>query len=98
MLVLLDLSAAFDTIQHTKLIRRLQTSYGIEGNALRWFSSYLSERSQVVGIAGNVSRPASLQYGVPQGSVLGPVLFTLYTAPLNHIIERHLLSYHKYIC
>ena len=96
LLVLLDLSAAFDTIQHTKLIKRLHTTYGIEGCALKWFSSYLSDRSQVVGIAGNVSRPASLQYGVPQGSVLGPVLFTLYTAPVNIIIERHHLSYHKY--
>ena len=76
-LTLLDLSAAFDTVDHTTLLRRLQTTYGITGTALVWFASYLHERKLSVWYRGSSSTPSSLLCGVPQGSVLGPILFLL---------------------
>jgi len=88
-LVLLDLSAAFDTLDHTILLQRLQTFFGIRGTALAWFQSYLSQRTQEVVISDEQSDPASLQYGVPQGSVLGPVLYSMYTAPLSKEVQSH---------
>ena len=95
-LVLLDLSAAFDTIDHDIMIQRLKDNYGIEGNALKWFRSFLSNRSQSVLIDDEVSTPKTLKYGVPQGSVLGPLLFTAYMAPLREVIKKHGLRYHCY--
>ena len=95
-LVLLDLSAAFDTIDHHLLIDRLSTTFGIHDSALSWFRSYLQNRSQAVTIESVSSQPVPVRYGVPQGSVLGPVLFTLYTQPLALVIERHNLKYHFY--
>ena len=79
-LTLLDLSAAFDTVDHATLLRRLKTTYGITGTALVWFASYLHERKLSVRYRGSSSTPSSLLCGVPQGSVLGPILFLLYTA------------------
>ena len=78
-LVLLDLSAAFDTIDHGKLLHLLEYKFGITGAALAWFGCYLSGRYQSVTINGQSSEPRLLEYGVPQGSVLGPLLFTVYT-------------------
>ena len=95
-LVLLDLSAAFDTISHPILLNRLSTHLGLTGSALSWFNSYLSDRQQFVSINGSCSRPAPVNHGVPQGSVLGPILFTIYMIPLGQIIRRHGLSYHCY--
>jgi hypothetical protein len=83
-LVLLDLSAAFDTINHTILIRHLH-DMGVRDFALKWWSSYLVDRTQSVTIDGVCSQPTILQFGVPQGSVLSPVLFTLYTIPIGLI-------------
>jgi hypothetical protein len=95
-LVLLDLSAAFDTIDHRILVSRLSNDYGITGVVLSWFESYLSGRFQSVSI-GNVSSSQSpLLFGVPQGSILGPVLFTLYTAPLETIIRSYGLDFMLY--
>ena len=96
LLTLLDLSAAFDTIDHTILLTRLQHTFGISDTALSWFTSYLSDRKQTVLINSTHSKPAHLTCGVPQGSVLGPVLFTLYTSPLSTIIKSHSLKHHFY--
>ena len=72
-LVLLDLSAAFDTIDHEILLHRLHM-FGFGNTVLSWFKSYLENRTQTVVVHGKHSTPASLRYGVPQGSVLGPIL------------------------
>ena len=69
---------------------------GITGNALNWFASYLSDRSQMVKIDQFVSQPVKLKHGVPQGSVLGPILFPMYITPLKDIIQKHGISYHSY--
>ena len=95
-LALLDLSAAFDTIDHEILIQRLQISFGIEGRVLQWFISYLDNRSQTVLIDQVKSNSTGLKYGVPQGSVLGPILFTLYTMPLSDLIQTYDCDYHKF--
>ena len=88
-LTLLDLSAAFDTIDHSILFHRLHECYGINGLALSWFESYLSDRTQSVKIGSVLSHPMDLKFGVPQGSVLGPLLFSMYTNPLSSIIQSH---------
>ena len=88
-LVLLDLSAAFDTIDHKILISRLENKYGISGLALEWLKSYLKERSQRVIVNGTYSDPKCNSFGVPQGSVLGPLLFSLYYGPLEDVIRAH---------
>jgi hypothetical protein len=65
---------------------------GIKGTALKWFRSYLSDRTQVVNINDSYSETRPLKYGVPQGSVLGPILFTIYIAPLGELIEKQGLN------
>ena len=95
-LTLLDLAAAFDTINHSILMDRLSVWYGVSGIALSWFRSYLSGRHQRVKIGDCFSSPLNISCGVPQGSVLGPLLFTLYTTPLSLVINRHHLSHHLY--
>ena len=95
-LLLLDLSAAFDTIDHVILLDRLHNMFGVDGQALNWFRSYVSDRAQSVCIEGTKSTPHKLSQGVPQGSVLGPILFTCYTAPLGNIFRLHNLQYHMY--
>ena len=96
LLVLLDLSAAFDTIDHNILLNRLENYVGISGTALSWFKSYLSDRYQFVVVNEERSYRSQVQYGVPQGSVLGPLLFTLYMLPLGDIIRKHGVSFHCY--
>ena len=96
LLVLLDLSAAFDTIHHDKLIQRLESDCGVAGNALSWFKSYLSDRFQRVSVNGGLSKEFPLCQGVPQGSCLGPLLFIIYTRKLFDIVERHLPQVHCY--
>ena len=95
-LTLLDLSAAFDTIDHLILLQRLHRYFGISGPALRWFKSYFSDRYQSINISGTLSCPQHLPFGVPQGSVLGPVLLSLYTTSLSQVIANHNLSHHLY--
>ena len=89
---LLDLSATFDTIDYNILCQRLEHLYGISGTLLKWFRSYLSNRTQTVTINNKLSQPTLLNFGVPQGSVLGPILFILYTKPLTTLIRRHSIS------
>ena len=88
-LVPLDLSAAFDTIDHSTLLSCLMDWFGVGGSALKWFSSYLTERFQSVKIASILSDLQRLLFGVPQGSVLGSVLGSLYTSPLSTLIGKH---------
>ena len=95
-LVLLDLSAAFDTIDHDRLLTFMETQLGIGGTVLKWFRSYLSNRKQCVFINGAISPASMLKYGVPQGSVLGPILFCIYMLPLSQMIKRHNMALHIY--
>ena len=92
----LDLSAAFDTINHRILLDRLHSDFGIDGLALSWLRSYLSNRSQYVKLGDHTSPSAALLAGVPQGSVLGPLLFTTYTSPLSDIVKNFDVSFHQY--
>ena len=103
LLLLLDLSAAFDTVDHVILLSRLNTRYGFKGNTLHWFASCLKERRQFIQVENTRSSSVELQWGVPQGSVLGAILYTLYTAPLGDIIRRHGPQFHllmiaKFMC
>ena len=93
---MLDLSAAFDTVDHTILIQRLSLTFGINDTALQWFSSYLSDRFQSVHFAGNTSPSTPVLCGVPQGSVLGPLLFLLYTADIGSIASKHHIKSHSF--
>ena len=88
-LLLLDMSAAFDTVDQSILLKRLQSRYGISGSALAWFNSYLKDRTQFVRIGGTSSSAQELICGVPQGSVLGSLLYVLYTSPVGDIIRKH---------
>jgi Reverse transcriptase (RNA-dependent DNA polymerase) len=95
-LVLLDLSAAFDTVDHAILCQRLQSSFGVTGPALCWFESYLHGRSQYIRRGQATSAVTALECGVPQGSVLGPLLFIVYTADLISLVEQHGFHPHLY--
>ena len=96
LLVSLDLSAAFDTIDHDILLQRLEMDFGITGSCLIWFKSYLTGRKLRVVIDGTTSEVRDLKYGVPQGSVLGPKLFTMYLRPLGKIARKHNVMIHIY--
>ena len=95
-LVSLDLSAAFDTLDHNILIDILNRHFNISDLALSWFRFYLSQRSQFVKMDNFSSSLTSLNSGVPQGSVLGSILFSLYTSPMCSIIVQHDLLFHQF--
>ena len=95
-LVMLDLSAAFDTIDHSTLVLRLENLFGIKAKPLKWISSYLSDRYQTVSINGVLSKPVLMKFSVPQGSVLGPKYYTMYTKPVGTICMQYGLNHHFY--
>jgi len=95
-LIMLDLSAAFDTIDHPILLRRLKEAFGIEGVALKGFLSYLRNCTQSVIINGKESTPRTLCCCVPQGSVLGPQCYCMYCRPLGRIAAKFGLKFHGY--
>ena len=100
-LVLLDFSAAFDTLDHAALLNHLEKRFKITGGALKWIQSYLSDRSQAVVLKNEVgeivrSNNIEVSMGVPQGSVLDPLLFTLFTTPLGDICRQYNQEFHLY--
>jgi len=95
-LVMLDLSAAFDTIDHSTLLCRLEQHFGIVGKPLQWMTSYLCERHQTVCVNGELSKPVRTTFSVPQGSVFGPKNYIMYTKPVGAICRKHKLQHHFY--
>ena len=95
-LLALDISAAFDTIDFNVLADRLKVDFGIDGVALEWLLSFLIGRTQYVGVGSSRSTPVRCLSGVPQGSVLGPLLFALYISPVNNVVSSHCLHLHQY--
>jgi retron-type reverse transcriptase len=96
LLPLLDLSAAFDTLDHSLLLQILKAEFGLDGVVLEWFSSYLSQRSFAVFTKTHESTSHPITSGVPQGTVLDPVLFTLCMTPLTKIFNKWNVLYHLY--
>ena len=92
----LDLSAAFDTVEHAIFLRRLNFLYGVEGVPLNWFKSYFNDRDHRVCVHEALSPSRVIPCGVPQGSVLGARLYTMYIYPFTQIIQRHGIRYHTY--
>ena len=86
-LALLDFSSAFDTINHSILVHRLHTDIGFTDTVIKWFSSHLTDRTHYVSLSNYCSAFATVHSGDPQGSVLGPIRFTMYIKPLSAIID-----------
>ena len=95
-LALLDFSSAFDTIDHPIVVHRLHTDFGFTVTVLQWFSSYLTDRTNYVSLSNHCSAFTHVHSGVPQGSVLGPMRFTMYTKPLSAIIDSHYIIHHSF--
>src|ERR1700761_8878727 len=95
-LIFLDLSAAFDTVDHTILLSRLSLNFGLTSSALSLLTSFLSDRTLSVNVGSLSTSPSPVHTGVPQRSVLGPLLFTLYTTPLSYLLRDSGVSYHMY--
>ena len=95
-LVGLDISAAFDTVEHTTLLDRLHNTFGVRGTALSWLKSYLHGRTQFIQLGATRSSTTPVTLGVPQGSVLGPFLFSAYTSPISNVILSLGVNFHQY--
>ena len=91
-----DISSAFDTIDHPILVHHIHADIGFTDTVLQWFSSYLTDQTHYISLSNNCSVFAAVHSGVPQGSVLGPILFTMYTKPLSAIIDSHSIIHHSY--
>ena len=91
-LILLDLSTGFDTVDHHLLLSFLETNVGLRGSVLNLLRMYPTDRSQCVSVNGVLSELSQLAFGVPQGSVLGPILVCIYTLPLGAILPHHKLN------
>ena len=96
-ILLLDLSAAFDTVSKNLLVNCLFYRFGVCDKALGWIESYLLDQTQKVKISNNESTPAVLTQGVPQGSILGPILYTLFMSPVGDLCKEHMIDYHSYV-
>jgi len=95
-LIGLDLSAAFDTDDYSLLIERLHSEFGVTETPLAWLRSYLVDRAQFVKMGQHQSDTVPLDVGVPQGSVLGLLLFAVYYSPVGKVISQHGIKYHQY--
>ena len=95
-LVLLDLSAAFDMVEHSVLVHRMANEIGLSGTALDWYKSYFTNRTTKVCINDTFSDLHHMYYGLPQGSIVGPASFRIYIIPVGRIIRKHQIHYHMY--
>ena len=95
-LALLDFSSVFDKIDHPILVHRLHTDFGFTDTVLQWFSSYLTDRTHYVSLSIHCSAFNHVHSGVPQGSVLGPILFPMYIKPLSAIVDSHSIIHHSF--
>ena len=95
-LALLDVSAAFDTVDHDILMHRLSESFGIVGQAHNWLSSFVTRRTYSVRFGGTTTSPWKVRSGIPQGSILGPLLYILYTADVAALVESLGFKVHSY--
>ena len=93
---MLDLSAAFDTVDHSIFVERLSSDFGFRGSVLKWFTNYLFGRTQSFRFNSQISDSFSVFCGAPQASVLGPRLYSLYVAPISKIISHYNVSHHIY--
>ena len=96
LLGLLEMSAAFGCVDHQLLLQRFEKHCGLHGSVLRWMTSYLTGCTQKVLYSGLSSEAQRVSCGVPQGSVLGPLLFDLYLASLSSVVSAHGLNLHQY--
>jgi len=95
-LLALDISAAFDTVDYLILSGRVEHDFGVTGLALKWLISFLRGRSQYISVGSERSPVSKCASGVPQGSILGPLLFALYVSPVDDVVNAHHLQYHQY--
>ena len=96
LLGLLDLTAAFDCVDLTLLLQRLAHQHGLTGVVLQWMTLFVTGRTQQVAYDGQLSSVQPFRFGVPQGSILGPLLFLMYTAELHQVVSSHGLTLHQY--
>ena len=96
LLAFLDFSSAFDTIDHPIVVHCLHTDFGFTDAVFQWFSSYLTDHTHYVSLCNHCSAFAPAHPGIPQGSVLGPILFTMYIKPLSAIIDSHSIIHHSF--